>query len=112
MDEKEKILRDNFNEYFSLGLEAFKGRKYNSAATLFFKAIVSLCDLYILRKEGRVPSSHSDRFRILEAKYPEIYAIVDRDFPFYQDSYTKRIDKESSELLKNDIEQIKKMLGI
>ena len=112
MNEKEKILTDNFNEYFSLGLEAFKKGKYNAATTLFFKAIASLCDLYILKKEGIVPSSHSDRFRILEEKYPEIYAIIDRDFPFYQDSYTKKIDRESSELLKDDIKKIKEILDI
>ena len=112
MDEKEQILKDNFYEYFDLGLKVFREGKYNSATTLFFKAVVSLCDLYILGKEGRIPSSHSDRFRILEEKYPEIYAVVDRDFPFYQDSYTKKMDKESAELLKNDIGKIKKILGI
>ena len=72
MDEKEKILLENFDEYYSLGLEAFKKGKYNTATTLFFKAIAALCDLFILRKEGFVPSSHSNRFRILEEKYTDI----------------------------------------
>ncbi len=111
MNEKENILTDNFNEYFSLGLRAFKEGKYNSATTLFFKAIASLCDIYLLKKEGRIPSSHSDRFRVLEDKYPQVYAIVDKDFPFYQESYTKKMDKESAELLKNDIETLKKILN-
>ena len=110
MDEREKILRDNFEEYFQLGLKAFNEQKYNSATTLFFKAIVALCDLFLLNKESRVPSSHSDRFRTIEEKYPEIYKILDRDFPFYQDSYTKKMDKESAELLKDDIGKIKKIL--
>ena len=112
MDEKEEILIDNFKEYFSLGLEAFDKKKFNSATTLFFKAIAALCDLYILRKEGFIPSSHSDRFRILEKKFPNLYKIADRDFPFYQNSYTKRMDEESARLLKEDAEEIKKMLGI
>tara|TARA_Y100000034_G_scaffold48575_1_gene59988 strand:+ start:2062 stop:2400 length:339 start_codon:yes stop_codon:yes gene_type:complete len=112
MSEKEKILIENFNEYFNLGLSAFKDAKYNSATTLFFKALVALCDLYILKKEGHVPSSHTNRFRILEEKFPKIYKIVDRDFPFYQDSYTHKMDKESAELLKEDAEKIKKILGI
>ena len=110
MNDKEKVLRDNFDEYYQLGLRAFSESKYNSAMTLFFKAIVALCDLFLLKKEGRIPSSHSDRFRTIEEKYPEIYKILDRDFPFYQDSYTKKMDKESAELLKDDIEKIKKML--
>ena len=112
MNEKEGILKENFYEYYNLGVSAFKQGKYNSATTLFFKAIVALCDIYILRKEGHVPSSHSDRFRILEEKFRDIYNIMDRDFPFYQDSYTKKMDKESAELIKDDIEKIKKMLGI
>ena len=110
MDEREKILRDNFDEYFQLGLKAFNEQKYNSATTLFFKAIVALCDLFLLKNDGRVPSSHSDRFRTIEEKYPELYKILDRDFPFYQDSYTKKMDKESAELLKDDIGKIKKIL--
>src|SRR3989344_3361665 len=110
MDEREKLLRDNFDEYFQLGMRAFNEQKYNSATTLFFKAIVALCDLFLLKGEGRAPSSHSDRFRIIEEKYPELYKILDRDFPFYQDSYTNKMDKESAELLKDDIGKIKKIL--
>jgi len=112
MNEKEEILLENFDEYYTLGLEAFKKEKYNTATTLFFKAIAALCDLFILRREGFVPSSHSNRFRILEEKYPNIYNIADKDFPFYQDSYTKKMDKESAELLKEDAEKLKKILEI
>lgn len=110
MNEKEKILWNNFEEYFDLGLRAFNESKYNSATTLFFKALVALSDLIILQKENKIPSSHSDRFRIIEERYPQLYSILDRDFPFYQDSYTKKMNKESAELLKDDIERIKKML--
>lgn len=112
MNEKEIILVENFKEYFNSGLEAFERGKFNSATTLFFKAIATLSDLYILRKEGFIPSSHSNRFKILEQKYFDIYKIVDRDFPFYQDSYTQKMDKEAAKLLKEDVEKIKKILGI
>ena len=103
---------ENVKEYYDLGMDAFKKEKYNTATTLFFKAIAALCDLYILRKEGIVPSSHTNRFRILEDKHPEIYKIADRDFPFYQDSYTKRMDEETAKLLKEDAETLKKTLGL
>ena len=112
MDEKEEILLENIREYYDFALDAFKKEKYNTATTLFFKAIAALCDLFILRKEGFIPSSHSHRFRILEEKHQEIYNIADRDFPFYQDSYTKKMDRESAELLKEDAERLKKTLGI
>ncbi len=112
MHEKEEILQENFTEYFTFGLEAYTKEKYNTATTLFFKALVALCDLWILRKEGYVPSSHTHRFRILEEKYPDLYNITDRDFPFYQESYTQKMNKETAELLKEDAEYIKKTLGI
>ncbi len=112
MSEKEEILIENVKEYYDLGIDAFKKEKYNTATTLFFKAIAALCDLYILRKEGIIPSSHTHRFRILEDKHPEIYKIADRDFPFYQDSYTKRMDEETAKLLKEDAETLKKTLGL
>ena len=112
MDEREEILKENFYEYYNIGLESYNKEKYNTATTLFFKAIAALCDLFILRKEGQVPSSHTNRFRILEDKYPIIYKIADRDFPFYQDSYTQKMNKETAQLLKEDAEQIKKILGI
>lgn len=109
MNEKEQILIENFEEYYNLGVAALKKEKFNAATTLFFKSIAALCDLFILRKEGIVPFSHAKRFRVLEEKYPEIYNIADKDFPFYQDSYTKKMDKETAELLKEDAEKIKKI---
>ncbi|MFH1636985.1 MAG: hypothetical protein ABIB71_01005 [Candidatus Woesearchaeota archaeon] len=112
LDEREEILQGNFEEYYNQGIESLKREKYNSAATLFFKAMAALCDLFILKKEGFVPKSHSERFRVLEKKYPEIYEIVDTDFSFYQDSYTKKIDKETAELLKDDIGRIKEKAEI
>jgi hypothetical protein len=112
MEEKEKILTENFNEYFSLAMDAYNKKKFNAATTLFFKSIVVLCDLYILKKEGVVPSSHSNRFRIMQERYQVLYKIADRDFPFYQDSYTKKMDEETAKLLKEDAESIKQIVGI
>ena len=112
MDEKEKVLIENIEEYYELGIEAFIRKKYNSATTLFFKAIATLCDLYILKKEGIIPSSHSKIFKILKDKYSDLYKIADRDFPFYQDSYTKKMGKEEAQLLKEDAENLKKTVRI
>ncbi len=109
MDEREKILLENYSEYFDLAERAFKDAKYNSAVTLYFKAIVAAVDLFILRKEGFVPSSHANRFRVAQDKYRNIYEIIDNDFPFYQDSYTNKMDKEAAEVLREDARRIKKM---
>ena len=110
MDEREQILKDNLEEYYGLAEQAFLNKKYNSAVTLFFKALVSAVDLYILKKKNIVPSSHTNRFRIIEENFPEIYDILDRDFPFYQDSYTKKMDFEAVEVIKEDAQRIKKIV--
>ncbi|MBU2561129.1 MAG: hypothetical protein KKD17_02445 [Nanoarchaeota archaeon] len=109
MDEKEQILRENFEEYFSSAEEELKKNKFNSATTLFFKAICAGIDLFLLKKEGEVPSSHTHRFRIVQDRHPELYAIIDKDFPFYQDSYTKKMDEEAAEMMREDAERIKEL---
>ena len=111
-NEVRDILIENAREYYKNGADSEKREEYNSSVTLFFKAISSLCDIYILEKDGRIPSSHTDRFRILETKYPDIYRIIDKDFPFYQDSYRTRLTKEVSILLKEDVRKLFKILGI
>lgn len=112
MDEKDKILIENFEEYYDEGAEALSKSRFNTATILFFKAVATLCDLHLLRKEGNIPSSHAARFRLLEEKYDFFYRIMDRDFPFYQDSYTQRLDKETAEMVKKDAERLKKMLNL
>ncbi len=105
-------LIENIHEFYNSALKAEIENKYNVSVTLFFRALAILADLYILKKEGKMPSSHSERFRILESKYPEIYAVLDKSFPFYQDSYRIKLNKEICEVLKNDAEQLIKLLEI
>jgi len=110
MNSKETILQENYEEYYESALYALQQKKYNTATTLFFKALVALCDLFILRNEDFIPSSHTKRFRLLKEKYPKMYEIIDRDFPFYQDSYTQKMDRETANLLKEDVKETKEML--
>ncbi|MCK4521108.1 MAG: hypothetical protein KAU20_00920 [Nanoarchaeota archaeon] len=112
MDKTEKILLDNIEEYYTNAIEAEIKLNYNTSVTLFFKVLSALCDLYIFRKEGHIPTSHTNRFRILETKYRDIYNIMDKDFPFYQDSYRAKLSKETSDMLKQDVKKLSKLLGI
>lgn len=112
MNEKEQILLSNLQEYTNYAEDAFRKKSYNTATTLFFKALVAACDLFLLRNESIVPSSHTHRFEILKLKHKEFYDLLDRDFPFYQESYTHRMNKEAAQLLKEDVETIKKKLTL
>lgn len=103
------VLKKNADEYYRNALLSEKKGDYNSAVTLLFKALAALCDLFIFNKENKIPSSHTERFRILETKYPDLYKIADKDFSFYQDSYTLRLNKEVCDVLRQDVEKLFKL---
>jgi len=110
--EKEEILIASAKDYFKIAKFALTSKNYNSAVVLFFKSLVTLTDIYILRETGQAPSSHTSRFRISEDRFPEIYNLLDRDFPFYQDSYNHKMSKELAEVIKDDTEYLAKKLEV
>jgi hypothetical protein len=112
MDEEEKTLCENFLEYYDSAEESLKKKRFNAATTLFFKAIAAGCDLIIYRDEQMIPKSHAERFRILEQRYPKIYGIADKDFPFYQNSYTNKMDEETAKLMREDAQTIIKKIKL
>ena len=110
--ELKEILIENAKEYHKNAIEAENKKEYNSSVTLFFKCISALCDIFILEREKKMPSNHTERFRILEVKYPDIYKILDKDFPFYQDSYRAKLGREVSIMFKNDAKKLFEILNI
>ncbi|MBU0957894.1 MAG: hypothetical protein KKF56_03750 [Nanoarchaeota archaeon] len=111
-EEIKKDLEENAKEYYKNALEAEVRGEYNTSVTLFFKTISSLCDLFIVVKKGIMPSNHSERFRILETNFYEIYVLMDKAFPVYQESYKIKLEKSSSEKLKNDAKKLFELLDI
>ena len=99
---KRQILEKTAKEYFQSGEDGLKKGRHNSAVVLFFKSLVAFIDLYIFEKTGNTPSSHNDRFRIVQSKFKEAYDLLDKDFPFYQDSYVHIMTKELAEVIRND----------
>jgi uncharacterized protein (UPF0332 family) len=109
---KGEILERTAKEYFSSAREEFAKERYNSSVVLFFKALVALIDLYILQNTGETPSSHNSRFKITREKFSDVYDILDKDFPFYQDSYHILMTKELAEVIKEDAEKLAEKTGI
>jgi hypothetical protein len=101
---KEDILIKTATEYYSSALEEHKKARYNASLVLFFKALIALTDLYILQKTKNTPSSHASRFQITKKHFPEVYDLLDKDFPFYQDSYVQIMSKELAEAIKDDVQ--------
>src|SRR3989344_4020044 len=109
---KGEILEKTAKEYFSSAREEFAKERYNSAVVLFFKALVALVDFYIWQNTGETPSSHNSRFNITKEKFSDVYEILDKDFPFYQDSYHILMTKELAEVIKEDAEKLAEKTGI
>jgi len=99
---KEEILIKSGREYYSSGNDEFIKNRYNSAVVLYFKALISFTDLFILQMTGNTPSSHNERFKITSERFSEVYDLLDKDFPFYQSSYVQIMSKELAEVIKDD----------
>ena len=102
--EKAEILEKTAKEYFYSAADESNKKRHNSAVVLFFKSLVALIDLYILQNKGITPSSHTERFRLCQNGFPDVYDILDKDFPFYQDSYVHVLTKELAEVIKEDVQ--------
>jgi uncharacterized protein (UPF0332 family) len=106
--ETEKNLMENIRNFMNSAKKIYADSDYTSAVVLYFKALFCILDLIILRKKGFVPKDHSDRFRILEKDFPEFYLIIDKNFQIYQNSYSKSINKEVCDRIKENVERIAK----
>ena len=111
-DDTKEILIKTAKEYYQSAKEELSKGRNNSAVVLFFKSLVSLADLHLLIETGKTPSSHSERFAMAKEKFPDIYNLLDKDFPFYQDSYNLLMSKELAEVIKEDAEKISGKIGI
>lgn len=111
-DIKVQILKQFAKEYFDSAEDEFNKQRYNSAVVLYFKSLVAFIDLYILQETNDTPSSHTERFRIVQQNFPDIYDLLDRDFPFYQNSYIQIMTKELVEVIKNDTKIMEEKIKI
>jgi hypothetical protein len=107
----EKDLEDGFKEFLSGAIDEEAKLRYRLAVTAYFKAMTQLCDLFILQKKGFAPKNHTERFRLLESNYPEIYSSMDNVFSTYQDTYSVKINKDSCLLIKNELKKIARITG-
>ena len=76
---------------------------YTSATILYFKCLFMIIDYIILKKNGKTPKDHGERFRILEKDFPDLYIMLDKDFPLYRNTYSLSISKEKCNGIKENV---------
>ena len=106
MEEQIKELQSTFLEEVGGALDQFSKNNYKNAIILLSKALFALCDIVIFLRLNKLPKNHSERFRILEEHFNDVYLVVDEVWSSYTDSYSKPVLKETCERLKNAIKKI------
>jgi len=102
------ILKKNFKEYYELAEFAFKQKKFNASVTLYYKALVEICDFNLLRNFNIIGINHQDRFLLLKDNNKELYQIARKLFGFYRDTYSKTISEGIAKTIKEHIENAKR----
>jgi len=77
---------------------------FTSATILYFKTLFALHDYLLLEKIGYAPKDHTERFRLLQQEFPELYAELDAEFNTYRSTYTRIASKETCNRIKKMIE--------
>lgn len=109
---QQDVITEVAKEHLISGIENEKDKRYNASTSSFFKALVSICDLIILKRAGRLPDNHTERFGILMGKHERVYKIVNRLFRTYRDSYVRLISKEEVRSVRNGIKNVVKLGGL
>ncbi len=107
---KKEVILKNYDEYSEIANYAFNNKKYNAAVTLYYKSLVELCDLNLLKKINKVGATHTERFNLLKNFDPELYRISSKLFRFYRDSYSKEISPVVAKLVKENVEKAKRIV--
>lgn len=98
-------LRRGIKEFILSGKMAENKGLLISASDNYFKALIHAIDLSLFEKIGKVPDSHTERFRILEKENKEMYNLVDSLFNLYRKSYRSFIAKEEFNRIKNGLKK-------
>ena len=106
MEEQLKELQNTFLEELGGALDQFSKKNYKNAVILLSKALFALSDIIIFSRLNKLPKNHSERFRILEGHFNDVYVIVDEIWSSYTDSYSKPALKETCEGIKDAIKKI------
>ena len=108
MAERE-IIEKNLKEYLEIADYSFSKRKFNSAVILHYKALVEICDLELLKKLNKIGANHTERFELLKTFSPLLYNTASKLFRFYRDSYSKEISETIAKLVKDEVENAKRI---
>ena len=98
-------IKQGIKEFILSGKMSEARGLFISACDNYFKALIHAVDLSLFEKIGKIPDSHTERFRILEKENKEPYTLVDSLFNLYRKSYRSSITKEEFNSIKNGLKR-------
>lgn len=99
-------LQQNLDEFLESAKNEFRDGSYNSAVTLYFKALATYCSILIYKKYQIIPKDHQDRFDYLKMTDESLAKTSNRIFGVYRRSYNLRLSKNEAESVKKEVEKI------
>ena len=103
MDEKSQLLA-NLKEFLGSAKSELATGNYNSATTLYFKALATHGTLLVLGRYGVTPKDHEERFRYLELIDKKLVDLMKNVFSVYRRSYNLRLSKKEAEGVAKEVE--------
>jgi len=108
----ENEILKNIRGYLKSANKIYSDSEYTAACVLYFKALFAVIDYELLKSGYGIPKDHSERFRLLERKFPILYKLLDKLFPIYQRTYSLSIDKPTCKTVKENVENLIEKLKI
>ena len=99
-------LLENARSFWKSAELVFSAKDYTSATILYFKCLFALFDIIIFKAQRRTPKDHTERFRILQSRFPELYTVLDKIFQIYRDTYSLNIEKQKCEEVRKHVIRI------
>lgn len=103
-------MKRNIEEYFQSAELLFKQGLNNAAFMMYFKTLVAIADYTLWRDFRVLPDNHRERFRLLRPRYPNLYNVLSHYFPYYRDTYTKRVDDRLLIAVRSDVIGLKEKI--
>ncbi len=102
----ESAIKDGLKEFIEAGKVTEDLKLYRAAAASYYKALVELCDLVLLRTIRKTPANHTQRFELLSKYKPKLYTIADMLFSPYTKTYSEQSSSETCRRIKDGIKAI------
>lgn len=102
----EEELLNNIQTFWKSAELVYATKDYTSATILYFKCLFVILDYVLFKSIRKTPKDHTERFRWLELKFPDLYIIIDKYFHIYGDTYSLKIEKVKCDEVRKNVSRI------